>query len=512
LSALHKKGVRLWREADLLRYSDPRKSITPEDIEGLRAFKGEILEALPKTYTALKAQASPLTYSSGVAPITLTQQWMFRLMEQYPSWNVVNTFAFRLTGRPNLEALRKSFDEIIKRHSALRSRMVRVGGVPHQQIDASSDFHWELLRLPDASVPDLDVLARVTVEKFLNKKVDVTTDRLINVGLLRLSQEIHIVALSIHHIVVDGFSQSLIFRELWLVYSELLRGMPSPLGSSPMQCADYAIWQHETGAAWRDDHEDYWRHQLNGAAPIQLPRKEEIRTKGDQESAQLKIVFPRSNIARAREFAHHEKSLLPLLFLTALSAAVFKTCGQRDFIVPFNVSGRISAEHEEVVGYLSYALHITIKLTGQETYRELLHKVTREFFCALGHQDFGRIALQSPNLSTRGLVIWLPWDPDELEGLPRPEIADKLNVAVEKFEHTFQGNPPEIGEFGILCYDTGKTVVMHLGYRSDHFGPDTMAVFSGHIQSSFERAWRGPGVSIAQIDDVSEPRQRQSAD
>jgi non-ribosomal peptide synthetase component F len=192
-----------------------------------------------------------------------------------------------------------------------------------------------------------------------------------------------------------------------------------------------------------------------------------------------------------RELARRERALLATVMLAVYVAVLYRCCNQRDFIVPFFVAGRQS-EHKSVVGYFSHILYLRMQLTGGETFRELMSYVGNEFFRALSHQDFGRMATQEPRLLEGTFFQWITWHPDDALSLPLPETQGSRELTVERvavvdFAENLTAIPPGMVDVEVTFFDTAKGIYASGVYRADLFTADTMERFMGNLRSAAER-------------------------
>jgi hypothetical protein len=180
------------------------------------------------------------------APLSFAQErlWFIDRMEPgSASYNI--PLARRLGGALDEAALERALGEIVRRHEALRTVFREVDGSPVQVIAPFGGFTLrrdDLSGLPDAD-REVEVRRRVNEEAVL--PFDLTAGPLFRAGLLRLGAEEHVLLLSVHHIVADGWSRQVLFRELSALYAAYREGRESPLPALPVQYADYALWQRE---------------------------------------------------------------------------------------------------------------------------------------------------------------------------------------------------------------------------------------------------------------------------
>jgi Ser/Thr protein kinase RdoA (MazF antagonist) len=295
LAHLWNLRVRLWAEGERLRFDAPKGALTAELRAELSERKTEILAFLRQDYLAARASAPVPTGvgqgdQGGRAPLSFAQQRLWFLDQLLPGsaeYNVARSVA--LTGEVRLPVLERSFNEVVRRHAVLRTRFESVAGEPQQVIVPAL-----VLRLPEIDLRSLSAGARQRETSRLTAEAaqlpfELASGPLLRVVALRTGGEQWIVGSTLHHIVSDGWSLGLLFREMALLYEAFSRGLPSPLPELPLQYADFAIWQrHYLRGEVLEEQLAYWRRKLVGAAqapsrhlpPSPLPPRAGARSTG----------------------------------------------------------------------------------------------------------------------------------------------------------------------------------------------------------------------------------------
>src|SRR5438045_1057245 len=208
-----------------------------------------ILEALLREQGvgAMKAERIPRREVAGPAPLSFAQQRLWFLNQLEPDSPLYNIHAaVSLSGPLNVPVLERSMGEILRRHEALRTTFAVLGDQPVQLINDAADF-----KLPLSDLQGLDEGARrssvsARAEEDARRPFDLTKGPLLRASLLRLGETEHVLLLTIHHIVSDGWSIGVFVRELAALYEAYLAGRPSPLQELPIQYADFAAWQRRS--------------------------------------------------------------------------------------------------------------------------------------------------------------------------------------------------------------------------------------------------------------------------
>ena len=177
--------------------------------------------------------------------------------------------ALRLQGFLDIPAMDLSLGELVRRHESLRTRFENREGQAVQIIDEAGGFR--LLQVDVSGLADEPRAEQVRrlVQEEAERRFDLAQGPLFRVSLLKLGAEEHVLLLTLHHIISDGWSQGVMLRELSVLYGAFSQGLPSPLTPLPIQYADYALWQR----GWLqgevlEAQVRYWKERLAGAAPI----------------------------------------------------------------------------------------------------------------------------------------------------------------------------------------------------------------------------------------------------
>ena len=276
--------------------------------------------------------APPLVQVTGAErlPLSFAQQRLWFLDQMEPGSSSYNIpAAVRLRGVLNIEVLEQTLSEVVRRHEVLRTRFIAIDGEPVQVIDAAAPLRLEVLDLSalDEEAREADMLRMVRVEASL--PFDLSRGPLLRVSLIRLHAEEHVAAVTMPHIVTDGWSMGIFINEVATLYAAYVRGDESPLEELPIQYADFAHWQRgwlqgEVLAAQLD----YWREELADAPtvidlPIDKPRPPVQTYRGAHHPLQLSTELS----AQLRDLSRRHGSTLFMTLLAAYRSTVVSLCG-----------------------------------------------------------------------------------------------------------------------------------------------------------------------------------------
>jgi amino acid adenylation domain-containing protein len=323
-------------------------------------------------------------------PLSFSQQRLWLLDQLEPGSPFYNLpHPARLSGKLDVAALETSLNQVAERHESLRTIFHEEKGKPVQRIDQKSDLKITITDLSHwPEVKQKEEAQRLTSEE-ARKPFDLQHGPLLRVRLLRLGEEDHLLLLTMHHIISDGWSMDIFIREVAAFYEALLQGETPVLEPLPIQYADYAIWQREQ---LRDDVLEpglqYWRQQLSGGpAPLQIPTDYPRPRIQRYHGAQCHLSLEKELSDKLMQLARREDVTLFMFLLAAYKLLLYRYSGQEDMVVGSPIANRTRPEIERLIGYFANTLVLRTDLSGDPAVRELLRRVRETALNAYAHQD-----------------------------------------------------------------------------------------------------------------------------
>jgi amino acid adenylation domain-containing protein len=445
----------------------------------------------------------------GDLPLSFAQErlWFLdRLQPGSPAYNM--PAAVRLRGDLDAVAFRRSLEEIVRRHESLRTRFAVRGGRPAQVIvdDSRPGLPVVDLRGLPAGLRE-SVIQRLAVEE-RRRPFNLSTGPLIRALLLRAEVDEHVVLLTLHHIVADGWSVHVLIREIGALYPALLAREASPLPELPVQYADFALWQRDwLRGEVLESQLAYWQRALAGHSILQLPtdhpRPAVQRFEGAAAPLVLSAEVSRAFLALGRQ----QGATAYMALLAGFQALLHRYAGQDDVIVGATVAGRDRRELEPLIGFFVNSLPMRTDLSGGPSARELLARVREVALGALGHQDlpFEKLVEElhpERDLSRSPLfqVVFQLHEggaaPLELPGLVLSPVRAAGQTA--KFDIVLN-----------LEESASGALMGTWSYNTDLFDHATLARMSGHFESLLAGAAADPGSSITGLPLLTEAERRQ---
>jgi aspartate racemase len=394
-----------------------------------------------------------------------------------PGYNI--PFAVRLGGLLNLAALEQSFEEILRRHQVLRATFASVGGQSLQSISLEPNV-LSVVGLQNVPETKREVKVQQLVREEAQRPFDLARGPLLRARLLQLGEEEHVLLLTMHHIISDGWSMGVLLRELSVLYKAFSTGQPSPLPEIPVQYADYAAWQRDwLQGEVLEAQLAYWKQQLDAANPVlDLPTDRPRPAVETHCGARQTFDLPQSLYLALRALSRQEDVTLFMTLLAAFKTLLYRYTGQEDIAVGSPIANRTQSEIEGLIGFFVNTLVLRTGLSGNPAFRELLERVREVALGAYAHQDMPFEKLVEELQPERDLshhplfqVMFIfqntPRQTLELPGL----VVDHLEVdnGTAKFDLTLSMVEDAEGLKGTFEYNTDLFDEATVTRMADHF-------------------------------------------
>lgn len=333
----------------------------------------------------------PRTREQSHYPVSFAQRRLWFLDRLNPGSAAYNIpLAMRLTGALNQDALGRTLSEIIRRHEVLRTTFAEHDGEPRQVIHPPRPLHLEAEELGatrGASEREAEMLRLAREEA--QRPFDLEAGPLLRVTLLRLGDEEHVMLLTKHHIVSDGWSMGVLFKEMRALYSAYVRGEESPLPELAIQYADFALWQRgELAGRVLEQQLSYWGHQLGGKLPVrELPTDFPRAAGQSHRGANECFLLPAELTERLKELCRRRGATLYMTLLAAWQVTLSHDTGQGEVVVGSPIANRNRADIEPLIGFFTNMLLLRTDLSGASSFREALRRVREVCLGAYEHQD-----------------------------------------------------------------------------------------------------------------------------
>jgi amino acid adenylation domain-containing protein len=369
----------------------PERPSAHERIRDLSPDRRAILENLlarvgarPTTATAIQRR-SP----AQVAPLSFAQERLWFIEQLAPGtaqYNLGSTY--RIRNSVDSLVLEQSLNEVVRRHESLRTTFKSDNGQPFQVISPELKLSLWLRDLRDLPSSDREAEAERLAQDECSRLYDLTHGPLVRAGLLRLDRTDYLFFVGMHHLISDGWSMDIFWNELSTIWNAYSCGEASPLEELPIQYADFAIWERNSlRDSVLEDHLSYWRDQLRGVAPLQLPADHPRPAEPSHRGAVFTFTLSPSLVSNVRAVARAERATLFMTLLAAFQTLLFRYTGEADIVVGTFTANRNRTELESLIGFFVNTLVIRTEFDGAHTFRDVLRRVRRTTLDAYAHQD-----------------------------------------------------------------------------------------------------------------------------
>ncbi|WEK32623.1 MAG: non-ribosomal peptide synthase/polyketide synthase [Candidatus Pseudomonas phytovorans] len=381
------------------------------------------------------------------------RQWFFwQMAPESTAYNMATVL--RLRGNLAEDALRLSFEALIARHETLRTTFRQAGDHALQVIHPAQPFNLASERVDLGAGKQQAALLKRLVEAETQRPFDLEHGPLLRVKLLRVAEDDHVLILTLHHIISDGWSMPVMVDELVQLYEGLRTGQPVELAGLPVQYADYAVWQRQwMEAGERERQLDYWKAQLGDRQPVlELPADRPRPANQDFAGASFAIDLDRDLVHALKALAQQQGVSLFMLLLASFQTLLHRYSGQDDIRVGVPIANRNRLETERLIGFFVNTQVLKAEFDLHTTFSQLLEQTRQTALAAQGHQDlpFEQLvealhperslshsplfqALYNHQTELRGQARSLPGL--EVEGLAWERYTAQFDLTLDTFEH-----------------------------------------------------------------------------
>jgi amino acid adenylation domain-containing protein/non-ribosomal peptide synthase protein (TIGR01720 family) len=331
---------------------------------------------------------APRQEQTSSLPTSFAQQRLWVLDQLVPGNPFYNIFAALPLQLSNAVLLERALNEIVRRHDTLRTTFTAVDGQPMQVVAQALTVRVPVLDLRALTVDERAQHIRQLAQEEARRPFDLARGPLLRATLLRQDEGNSILLLTMHHIVSDGWSIGVFFRELTTLYQSFATGQRSPLPELAVQYADFAHWQREwlCGEVLKSQLA-YWQTQLADLPVLQLPTDRPRPAEKTYSGARLPIALPAALSDQVRLLSQREGVTMFMTLLAAFQTLLHRYSAQDDIAVGSPIAGRNREEIEPLIGFFVNTLVLRSDLSGDPGFRTLLHRVRRVATDAYAHQD-----------------------------------------------------------------------------------------------------------------------------
>ena len=512
LRQLRDRNVTLSVDGDELAVAAPKGALSSELHAKLIEHKSELIGLLGGSggerepiRPAARGTGGPMEFSASFA-----QQRLWVLHQLAPDGAFFNTrIPLRLAGKLDAGALQTALDGLVARHETLRTTFRTQGGTVIQVIAPPAPCRLGVVDLSALAVDVREAEARRLLEEEGHRPFDLSIDSPLRAQMLRLSAENHVLQLTLHHIISDGWSIPVLYRDLGALYEAACTGRAPTLPPLPIQYADFSVWQRQ----WLEGDAlskqlAFWRSKLEGASELQLPtdrpRPALPTHAGGHESRELS---PRLS-AGLGMLSQRQGATPYMVLLAALTVLLKRYTRQDDVVVGSPIANRTRSELEELIGFFVNSLVMRTDVSGDPSFIELLARVRQVALDAYAHQDlpFERLVeeLDPERDLSRNPIFQVMFAVQNAPGKASRLAGADLTIAVVPFE-------VDTTHFDLEVHVSDVAGQLHVDciYSTELFDAATIRRMLGHYERVLEAVVANPEDRISGMALLDEAERRQ---
>ena len=446
-------------------------------------------------------------------PTSFAQQrlWFLdQLVPGNPFYNIFSALPLRLQ---NFAALERALNEIVRRHEALRTTFSISGGQPTQVVASGLTLSVPVIDLRNLPVAERETEVQRLAEVESCRPFDLARGPLLRATVLRQNDIESVLLLSMHHIISDGWSVGILFRELTTLYQAFATGRPAGLPELRIQYADFAVWQRDwLKGDLLEQQLVYWQHQLEDVPVLQLPIDRARPAIKSYRGARITIALPDDLSRHVKELSQAEGVTLFMTLLATFQVLLHRYTGQENIVIGSPIAGRNREEIEGLIGFFVNTLVIRTDLTGDPTFRELLQRVREVTTQAYAHQDLPFEMLVEVIQPTRDLSR-NPLFQVIFQLLHAPSLSPSAAAAAAASAVP----PPLIVHSGTAKFDlefslweSQQGLNGYFEFSTELFDESTITRMADHFRTLLEGVIADPGARISRLPLLTESERKQA--
>ena len=320
-------------------------------------------------------------------PLSFAQQREWALERFRPANNISG--AIRLEGDVDLDTLGRALTEVMARHEVLRSTVEMTEGTPVQVVHPVTPVPIPVIEISGQDPEEQAAEVRRRYDEEVKRPFPPGETQMMRVTVLRLGRHEHVALLTLHHCVSDGWSLAIVVQEAAVLYKAFREGRGSTLPPPQIQYGDFAAWERARLGEERIAAEvEYWRQKLAGIPPrLEMPTDRTYPVRRTFAGGDHKVVLPPAVADALRRWAEDEGMSISMILLAAVTVVLHRYTEQDDLVIGSAVNGRLRSETEQIIGCFANVLPLRMRLSRNQTLRDVLHQARDVVSSAFDHQD-----------------------------------------------------------------------------------------------------------------------------
>ena len=407
--------------------------------------------------------------------------------------------AFRLRGDFDVASFQRAIEEVIARHESLRTTFEAIDGTPMQLVSPYVKFDLPVIDLSDKAddVREKEIIRLATIEA--RSPFDLAKGPLFRATILKINDTDHVVLITMHHIISDGWSIGVLVNEITAHYAAFSEGRSINLPELPIQYGDFAEWQQEylKGEVLKKQL-DFWKEQIGSNPPVlELPTDRPRPAVQTNVGSSVSTTIPPKIVDGIKKLGQREGATLFMTLLAAFKVLLFRYSGQPDICIGTPIANRTRKELEGIIGIFINTLVLRTRFYDNPTFRQMLQRVRKITLDSYDNQD----------LPFEYLVDQLQPERD-MSYPPLFQVMFILQNAPQKMQRVNSNLQMEMIEvdIGTSTFDITLSVTenphgLHIAveYNTDMFDRSTIIRLLEHYQNLLQNIVANPDIPVAEI-------------
>ena len=478
-----------------------------EDSKSKQAWLSQKLNKLKTQQSSFKISLLP---RPNLLPLSFAQKRLWFLDQWEPqSFAYLLPYAWHLLGSLDIKAFTACLNQLIMRHESLRTTFSTQEDHPIQIIHPVTPITVPLIDLSDLSKEKQETKCQQLIQEEARTGCNLQAGPLMRIKIVRLGTEEHVLLLTFHHIITDGWSMSIFWRELRTLYTAQITGQPQELPPLPIQFADFAVWQQQ----WlQGDHLDrqleYWREQLHNIPQhVEFPLDFARPPQQTYEGQNISFTLSESVVQSLKTLCRIHEVTLFMALLAAFQVLLFRCSGQRDVFVGTPIAGRSHSELEGLIGFFVNTLVLRMQFKGNPTFQEVLCQTRETCLGAYTHQDlpFEKLVevLQPVRDPSRHPLFQIMFQ------LHHQAKNDEFTLPKVKMQALSRSNHTAKFDLSLALTSDSESIKGSFTYNTAIFQSDTIQRLTHNYHTLLENLLKHPTQAVGHIPLLSDVEQHQ---
>ncbi len=470
-----------------------------------------LMKRLEKTQPAAPQALHPAREAGRTQfPLSFAQQTMW-LMEHLEGKAAAGNIpmAWLLRGHLRLDALRAAFQALVDRHEPLRTAFPHVEGEPQQVVQAAVRLEIPLTDIRHLAEAEREAERHRLAQAEAQRPFDLALAPLLRVSVVRCADEEHLVLVSLHHLITDGWSSGVFVGEFVAAYTAAVSGEPWQPAPLPLQYADYALHQREHAVAGLKPHLDYWLKQLAGApAYLKVATDKERPPRQSYRGQVAPFQWPQDLVDALKQLSRRHDTTLFMTLLAAFKALLFRYSNNEDILIGTPIAGRRERAYEGLMGLFANTLVMRTQVSPNMRFSQLLNEVKRVTLEAYEHQavpfEYLLEELRPPRTMAHAPLFQMML---VLQNAPKSDVV-LPDLSVEPF---WRGNTASKLDLSLTLTEIEDGMWGELEYNTDIFTPDSIDRVIQHLGALLRDVVAHPERRLARVQFLSPDEERAMA-